>query len=90
MSRKVYVFPSGIKLTDSQVEVLLEKKNALYCFDAKSLSTYQIKKLCDESTLDKIKSKESSAVIVIEASDAPMYKYILRLVMQRAHFNNFG
>lgn len=29
MSRKVYVFPSGIKLTDSQVEVLLEKKNAL-------------------------------------------------------------
>ena len=89
MSRKVYIFPSGIRLTDSQLGVLLEKEDALYCFDAKSLNTYQVKKLCDERTLDKIKSKRSSAVIVIEASDAPMYKYIFEAHNATRTFQQF-
>lgn len=31
--KKVYIFPSGTKISDAQLAVLLEKENALSCFD---------------------------------------------------------
>lgn len=75
-TKKVYIFPSGTNLTDTQLDFLLTKENALYCFDSKSLSTAQIKKLSQGTKLAEIKAHRSCAVIVIDASDAPMYKYI--------------
>lgn len=75
-TKKVYIFPSGTNLTDTQLDVLLTKEETLYCFDSKSLSTAQIKKLSQGTELDRIKAHHSCAIIVIDASDAPMYKYI--------------
>ena len=76
MSKKVYIFPSGTRLTDQQLNVLLQKSNSLFCFDTKTLTTGQIKRICSDSNLDEIKYLHSSIAIVIDASDAPMYKYI--------------
>ena len=75
-TKKVYIFPSGTDLTDTQLDVLLTKENSVYCFDSKSLSTAQIKKISQGAELNNIKSRRSCAIIVIDASDAPMYKYI--------------
>lgn len=75
-TKKVYIFPAGTNLTSEQIEVLLKKENALYCFDAKSLTAVQIKRMSTEKELDKIKKNGSNAIIVIDTSDAPMYKYI--------------
>ena len=75
-TKKVYIFPSGTDLTDMQLDVLLTKEEALYCFDSKSLSTTQIKKLSQGGQLDRIRERRSCAIIVIDAYDAPMYKYI--------------
>lgn len=74
--KKVYLFPAGTNLTDQQLNVLMQKHNALYCFDSKSLTTTQIKEISSEKALDSIKKHQSSAIIVIDKSDAPMYKYI--------------
>ena len=54
----------------------MTKENSLYCFDSKSLSTAQIKKISQNAKLSEIKARRSCALIVIDASDAPMYKYI--------------
>lgn len=62
----------------------------LYCFDTKSLTTAQIKMICKENNLDHLKREKSSAVIVIDASDAPMYKYIFEARMQLENFGNSG
>lgn len=75
-TKKVYIFPSGTNLTDTQLDFLLTKENSLYCFDSKSLSTAQIKKISQNAKLNEIKARRSCAIIVIDASDAPMYKYI--------------
>ena len=88
-AKKVYVFPSGVKLTDVQLEELIKQENALYCFDATSLKTYQIKTICEENNLDKIKKKNSNAVIVINASDAPMYRYIFEARNIAREFQQF-
>lgn len=74
--KKVYIFPSGTKISDAQLDALLEKGNALSCFDTKSLTTAQIKVIAKDTTLQKMKSKKSRAIVAIDKSDAPMYKYI--------------
>lgn len=74
--RKVYIFPAGTVISDDQLDVLIQKDNALHCFDSKSLTTTQIKKISNESILDIVKKNGSSIIIVIDKSDAPMYKYI--------------
>lgn len=89
MEKKVYIFPSGAKLTERQLDALIEKPNSLYCFDAKSLTTSQIKTICTEKNLDQIKRKNSNAVIVIDASDAPMYKYIFEARNAARQFQQF-
>ncbi len=75
-TKKVYIFPSGTNLTEEQLNVLLRKENSLFCFDSKTLSTAQIKRMSNEVELERIKANHSCAVIVIDATDAPMYKYI--------------
>lgn len=75
-TRKVYIFPAGTTITDEQIDTLIQKENALHCFDSKSLSTAQIKKISNESVLDAVARKNSNIIIVIDKSDAPMYKYI--------------
>lgn len=72
----MYIFPSGTTISDSQLATLLEKENTLSCFDTKSLTTAQIKVIAKDATLQKMKSKKSSAIVAIDKSDAPMYKYI--------------
>lgn len=89
MSKKVYVFPSGVKLTNTQLSALMEKSNTLYCFDTKTITTAQIKMICRENQLEQLKSKNSNAVIVIDASDAPMYKYIFELRNVAREFRQF-
>ena len=74
--KKVYIFPSGTKLSDLQLNALLEKENAVSCFDTKTLTTAQIKVIAKDSSLQRMKSKKSRVVIAIDKSDAPMYKYI--------------
>jgi len=74
--KKVYIFPSGTTISEAQLDALLEKDNALSCFDTRSLTTAQIKVIAKDSTLQKMKSKKSRAIIAIDKSDAPMYKYI--------------
>ena len=74
--KKVYIFPSGTTISDIQLSALLEKENAVSCFDTKSLTTAQIKIIANDSTLQRMKAKESRAIIAIDKSDAPMYKYI--------------
>lgn len=76
MSKKVYIFPSGVRLSDSQLVTLMQKSNAVFFFDSKTLTTAQIKLISYEEKLEKLKEINSNAVIVIDASDAPMYKYI--------------
>ena len=75
-TKKVYIFPSGTNISDVQLEYLLSKEGALFCFDSKTLSTAQIKRICSGSELDEIKMRHSCAIVVVDASDAPMYKYI--------------
>ena len=75
-TKKVYIFPTGTNISEPQLEVLLKKENALFCFDSKSLSTGQIKEISKSSNLLNIKKQGSGIVIVIDKSDAPMYKYI--------------
>jgi len=75
-TKKVYVFPSGTNVSQEQLEVLLVKKNALLFFDARSLTTAQIKYISNESELNIVSKNGSCFIIVIEATDAPMYKYI--------------
>lgn len=75
-TKKVYIFPSGTNINDAQLDFLLTKENSLFCFDSKSLSTAQIKKISQSAKLTEIKARRSCAIIVIDASDAPMYKYI--------------
>lgn len=75
-SKKVYLFPSGTDIPDENLDTLLQKENAVFCFDAKSLKVAQIKKISVASELDKIKKNRSHAIIVVDSSDAPMYKYI--------------
>lgn len=89
MAKKVFIFPSGVKLTDTQLKILLEKGNSLYCFDTKSLTTAQIKMICRESNLDQLKRENSNAVIAIDASDAPMYKYIFEARNVAREFKQF-
>lgn len=89
MSKKVYVFPSGVKLTNTKLSALMEKSNTLYCFDTKTITTAQIKMICRENQLEQLKSKNSNAVIVIDASDAPMYKYIFELRNVAQEFRQF-
>ena len=85
-TKKVYLFPSGTNISDTQLDVLLTKEEALYCFDSKSLSTAQIKRLSQGAELDKIKAHRLCAIIVIDASDAPMYKYIFEARNQAQDF----
>lgn len=75
-NQKVYIFPSGTIISDEQLAALLEKENVLSCFDTKSLTTAQIKFIANDSTLQKMKTKKSKALVAIDKSDAPMYKYI--------------
>lgn len=75
-NKKVYIFPSGTSLSDIQLTTLLEKENTLSCFDTKSLTTAQIKIIAKDTNLQKMKLKKSRAIIAIDKSDAPMYKYI--------------
>lgn len=75
-TKKVYIFPAGTTITEEQLDALVQKENALHCFDSKSLTTAQIKKVSSELVLDGIKKKGSNILIVIDKSDAPMYKYI--------------
>ena len=75
-TRKEYIFPSGTSVTQEQLEALLEKKDTLFFFDARSLTTAQIKFLSNESALNLVSENGSCFIIVIEATDAPMYKYI--------------
>lgn len=75
-TKKVYIFPAGTTITEEQLDALVQKENALHCFDSKSLTTAQIKKVSSELVLDGIKKKRSNILIVIDKSDAPMYKYI--------------
>lgn len=76
MTKKVYIFPSGTKLSNRQLDSLILKPNAIFCFDSKTLTTAQIKTICEEKKLDQIRKSNSSAIVVIDASDAPMYEYI--------------
>lgn len=74
--KKVYIFPSGTKISDVQLETILKKENTLSCFDTKSLTTSQIKVISQSKNLRQVKSKGSCIVVAIDKSDAPMYKYI--------------
>lgn len=42
---------------EEQLDALVQKENALHCFDSKSLTTAQIKKVSSELVLDGIKKK---------------------------------
>ena len=46
-SKKVYIFPSGTNISQEQLDVLLGKKDTLLFFDARSLTTAQIKFIYD-------------------------------------------
>lgn len=87
--KKVYFFPSGTKISEAQLNELLEKGNALSCFDTKSLTTAQIKFIAKDSTLQKMKSKKSRMIVAIDKSDAPMYKYIFELRNVDKEFRQF-
>ena len=76
MAKKVYIFPSGTKLSNRQLDSLTLKSNAIFCFDSKTLTNAQIKTICEEKKLEQIRKSNSSAIIVIDSSDAPMYEYI--------------
>lgn len=76
MAKKVYIFPSGTKLSNRQLDSLTLKSNAIFCFDSKTLTSAQIKTICEEKKLEQIRKSNSSAIVVIDASDAPMYEYI--------------
>lgn len=76
--QKVYIFPSGTKIAEDQLDLLIQKENTLSCFDSKSLTTRQIKRISNEVILDAIKKANSHVVIVIDKSDAPMFKYIFQ------------
>ncbi len=89
MSRKVYVFPSGVSLSNAQLDILLKKREVLCCFDSKSLTTTQIKMICAEKKLDELRKLGSSAVVVIDTSDAPMYKYIFEARNLNQEFQQF-
>lgn len=78
VTKKVYIFPSGTAITEEQLDVLIQKENTLSCFDSKSLTTGQIKRISNEAVLDDIKKRNSHVAIVIDKSDAPMYKYIFQ------------
>lgn len=88
--KKVYIFPSGTKLSDAQLNALLDKENAVCCFDTKTLTTAQIKVIAKDLTLQKMKSKKSRAVIAIDKSDAPMYKYIFESRNLDKEFRQFS
>ncbi len=75
-SKKVYIFPSGINLTDDQLDNLLSQENTLFCFDSKTLTVGQIKILSIEHSLDKIAAHHSTVLVVIDAFDEPIYRYI--------------
>ena len=75
-TKKVFIFPSGVSLTESQLEVILGKRESYFFFDARSLTTSQIKKISRENELYRISANGSCFIVVIEATDAPMYKYI--------------
>jgi hypothetical protein len=89
-TKKVYLFPAGTTITEEQLEALTQKENALHCFDSKALTTAQIKKISSESTLDCIKKKQSTILIVIDKSDAPMYKYIFEARNASRQFTIFS
>lgn len=76
MAKKVYIFPSGTKLSNRQLDSLTLKSNAIFCFDSKTLTNAQIKTICEEKRLEQIRKSNSCAIVVIDASDAPMYEYI--------------
>lgn len=88
--KKVYIFPSGTQISDAQLDALLEKENALSCFDTKSLTTAQIKVIAKDTTLQKMKSKKSRAIVAIDKSDAPMYKYIFESRNVDKEFRQFS
>ena len=88
-TQKVYIFPSGISLTEAQLDALLNKKEALFFFDARSLTTAQIKSISREKELDRISANGSCFVVVIEATDAPMYKYIFEAKDALREFKQF-
>ena len=89
-SKKVYVFPSGTDISDEKLDVLLQKENAVFCFDAKSLTVAQIKKITIASELDIIKKNKSHAIVVVDSSDAPMYKYIFEARNSYREFELFN
>lgn len=89
MSKKIYIFPSGVSLNTEELNVLLTTRNALFCFDSNSLTTAQIKTICNENSLTDLKKINSNAVIVIDASDAPMYKYIFETRNSYLKFKQF-
>lgn len=88
--KKVYIFPSGTKLSEAHLCALLEKSNTISCFDTKSLTTAQVKMIARDTTLQKIKSKKSKAIIAIDKSDAPMYKYIFESRNSDKEFRQFA
>ena len=88
-SKKVYIFPSGTNILPKQLNELLNMKGALLFFDARSLTTAQIKNISNESALDKLSDNGSSFIIVIEATDAPLYKYIFEARNTFRIYNHF-
>ncbi len=74
--KKTYIFPSGTKLSNLQLDFLLEQDNALLCFDTRSITTLQAKNMARDSTLREMTKRHINAIICIDRSDEPMYKYI--------------
>lgn len=88
-TKKVYIFPSGTTVSQKQLEVLVEKKDTLLFFDARSLTTAQIKKISTRPELERISNNHSNFIVVIEATDAPMYNYIFEARNSSRTFRQF-
>lgn len=87
--KKVYLFPTGTHFNEQDIRSLLQKKNTLFCFDTRSITTAQIKMILDEKYLDGIRKNNSCLVVAIDNSDAPMYKYFFESRNKSQSFDAF-
>ena len=88
--RKVYIFPSGTRLSEEQLSALMTMDNILLCFDTKALSTDQIRRITNKSILSALRVRKSNIIIAIDRSDAPMYKYIFEARNVNLEFKLFS
>ena len=60
--RKVYIFPSGTRLSEEQLSALMTMDNILLCFDTKALSTDQIRRITNKSILSALRVRTHQCI----------------------------